>query len=99
MYVGHLELYTQFLSPKRQLTRYLIILEPFGPDSQNITDINSVTFYGKFDGERGIQTMRCGDYTYEQFVTPEWNHFVELAVRRGGPAARIMNAEREGYIK
>ena len=40
--------------------------EPFGPDSQNITDINIVIFYGKFDGERGIQTMRCGDYTYEQ---------------------------------
>ena len=43
--------------------------------------------------------MRCGDYTFEQFVTPEWNRFVELAVTKGGPAARIMNAEQEGYIK
>ena len=58
----------------------------FGADSQNITDIDSVIFYGKFDGERGIQTMRCGDYTLEQFVTPEWNRFIESAVRKGGPA-------------
>ena len=49
--------------------------------------------------ERGIQTMRCGDYTYDQFVTPEWKQFVEFAVRKGGPASRIMNAEQEGYIK
>lgn len=72
---------------------------PFGADLQNITDIGSVTFNGKFDGERGIQNIRCGDYTYEQFITPEWNHFAELAVRKGGPASRIMNAEQEGYIK
>ena len=43
--------------------------------------------------------MRTGDYTYEQFIQPEWNHFVELAVRKGGPAARLTNAEQEGYIK
>ena len=30
---------------------------PFGADSQNITDINSVTFYGKFEGERVFK--RC----------------------------------------
>lgn len=72
---------------------------PFGADSENITDKDSVTFYGKFEGERGIQTMRCGDYTLEQFVIPEWSRFVELAVRKGGPASRIMNAEAEGYIK
>ena len=52
---------------------------PFGADSQNITDINSVTFYGKFDGERGIQSMRTGDYSYEQFIPPEWNRFPRIS--------------------
>lgn len=84
---------------KKTVDKILNNPEPFGPDSQNITDINSVTFYGKFDGEKGIQTMRCGDYSYEQFIQPEWNRFVELATRRGGPAARLTNAEAEGYIK
>ena len=84
---------------KKTVDKILNDPNPFGADSENITDKDSVTFYGKFEGERGIQTMRCGDYTFEQFVTPEWNRFVELAVRKGGPAARIMNAEQEGYIK
>ena len=84
---------------KKTVDKILNDPNPFGADSQNITDINSVTFYGKFDGERGIQSMRCGDYSLEQFVQPEWNHFVELATRRGGPAARLTNAEQEGYIK
>ena len=86
---------------KKTVDKILNNPEPFGPDSENITDINSVIFYAKIDGsmERGIQTMRCGDYTYDQFVTPEWKQFVELAVRKGGPASRIMNAEQEGYIK
>src|SRR6476619_733441 len=80
---------------KKTVDKILNNPEPFGADSQNITDINSVTFYGKFDGERGIQTMRTGDYSYEQFIQPEWNHFVELATRRGGPAQRLTNAEAE----
>ena len=84
---------------KKTVDKILNDPNPFGADSENITDKDSVTFYGKFEGERGIQTMRCGDYTFEQFVTPEWNRFVELAVRKGGPAIRIMNAEQEGYIK
>ena len=67
---------------KKTVDKILNNPEPFGPDSQNITDINSVIFYGKFEGERGIQTMRCADYTYEQFIVPEWKQFVELAVRK-----------------
>ena len=43
---------------KKAVERYLTIPIRFGADSQNITDINSVTFYGKFDGETRIQTMR-----------------------------------------
>ena len=35
---------------------------------------------------RGIPTFRCPDYTYDQFVTPKWTDFVELAIRPGGPA-------------
>ena len=84
---------------KKVVDKILNDKELFGADSQNITDIDSVTFYGKFNGERGIQTMRCGDYSYEQFIISEWNHFVELATRRGGPALRLTNAEQEGYIK
>ena len=86
---------------KKVVDKILNSPEPFGADSQNITDIDSVTFYGKFDGamERGLANFRCAGYTYEQFVTPAWNHFVELATRRGGPATRLTNAEQEGYIK
>ena len=43
--------------------------------------------------------MRTSDYSYEQFIIPEWNRFTELALRRGGPAQRLTNAEQEGYIK
>ena len=82
---------------KKTVDKILNNPEPFGADSQNITDIGSVAFYGKFDGERRIPTMRTSDYSYEQFIQPEWNHFAELAVRKGGPAARMTNAE--GYIK
>lgn len=48
---------------------------PLGPDSVNITHRNKVKFYGKFNG------FRCHDYTYEQFVTPKWSDFMELATR------------------
>ena len=73
---------------------------PFGADSENITgDKDSIAFYGKFDGERGLSNFRCTGYTYEQFVTPEWNRFVELATRRGGPANLLTNSEQENYIK
>ena len=41
---------------KKTVDKILNDPSPFGPDSQNITDINSVAFYGKFDGERGIPT-------------------------------------------
>ena len=71
---------------KKVVDKILNDPNPFGADSENITDKDSVSFYGKFDGERGIQTMRTGDYSYEQFVTPEWNHFAELATgRKVGP--------------
>ena len=39
---------------KKTVDKILNDPNPFGADSQNITDLNSVTFYGKFDGERGI---------------------------------------------
>jgi len=84
---------------KKAVDKILNNPEPFGPDSQNITDIESVVFYGKINGERGLADFRCAGYTYEQFVTPEWKQFVELATRRGGPASRLTNAEQEGYIK
>ncbi len=64
---------------------------PFGPDSINSTDKSKIVFYGKFDHELGMQSFRCGDYTYEQFVVPEWKTFLDLATRPGGPANRIQN--------
>ena len=71
---------------------------PLGPDSVNITKPNKVIFYGKFDGFRGIPTFRCSDYTYDQFVTPKWNDFVELAIRPGGPASRIPVKQKPSFI-
>ncbi|MGA7976304.1 MAG: hypothetical protein WB975_03635 [Nitrososphaeraceae archaeon] len=65
---------------------------PLGPDSVNITHRNKVKFYGKFNG------FRCHDYTYEQFVTPKWNDFVELAIRPGGPASRIAVKQKPSFI-
>ena len=86
---------------KKTVDKILNDPNPFGADSQNITDIDSVAFYGKFDGaiERGLQTMRCGDYSYEQFTQTLWSQFTELATRRGGPASRLTNSEQETYIK
>ncbi len=84
---------------KKTVDKILNDANPFGADSENITDKDSVMFYGKFDGERGLSNFRCTGYTLEQFVTPEWSRFVELATRRGGPAAILTNAEQEGYIK
>jgi hypothetical protein len=65
--------------------------QPFGPDSINVTENYRVIFYGKFDRVLGVQSFRCGDYTYEQFVVPEWKRFVELALREGGPTEREQN--------
>lgn len=59
---------------------------PFGEDSLNITDKEKVIFYGKFDQTFENASFRCAGYTYDQFVTPEWKHFLELATRKGGPA-------------
>jgi hypothetical protein len=59
---------------------------PFGPDSINITDKEKVIYYGKFDQTIDSASFRCAGYTYDQFVTPEWKHFLELATRKGGPA-------------
>ena len=68
---------------------------PFGPDSINITNPNSVVYYGKFDNtidsSLGVPSFRCGLYSYEQFITPEWKAFVELALREGGPPGREQN--------
>jgi len=71
---------------------------PLGPDSINITKPNKVIFYGKFDGFRGMPSFRCADYTYEQFIIPNWSDFAELAIRPGGPAARIPIKEKPQFI-
>ena len=63
----------------------------FGPDSINMTERGRVIFYGKFDRVLGVQSFRCGDYIYEQFIVPEWKRFVELALREGGPTGREQN--------
>jgi hypothetical protein len=34
----------------------------------------------------GILNFRCADFTYEQFIVPEWKTLVELAIKRDGPA-------------
>lgn len=70
---------------------------PFGADSENITNIDSVKFYGKFDNTTESSSFRCGNFTYEQFVTPEWRTFFELATRRGGPPG-LREDQKDKYV-
>ncbi len=67
---------------------------PFGPDSQNVTDKESIKYYGFIKG-LGIESFRCGDYNYEMFVTPEWKRFVEIATQEGGPQHRVRYPDEE----
>ncbi len=67
---------------------------PFGPDSLNVTDKESIKYYGFIKG-LGLESFRCGDYTYSQFVTPEWKQFVELAIQEGGPQKRVRYPDEE----
>lgn len=71
---------------KAEVDKYLKGEHPFGPDSINITDPDNVVFYGKFEHvDSGTMPFRSNTYSYEQFVTPEWRQFAELACRPGGP--------------
>ncbi len=83
---------------KKAVDDILFNEHPFGKDSLNITDPDKLMFYGS--NQLGIMPFRCGDYTYEQFVTPEWKQFVELAIRPGGPANRKLIAvgEKQQHI-
>ncbi len=68
---------------------------PFGPDSINTTDKDAIIYYGKLSNILGLQNFRCADFTYEQFVIPEWKAFVGLAIQEGGPAQRIRYPDEE----
>jgi hypothetical protein len=70
---------------------------PFGPDSLNVTDKASVIYHGKFENILGVQNFRCGDYTYDQFIVPEWKQFVQLAIQEGGPQKRKYYEEPPRY--
>lgn len=43
----------------------------------------------------GLESFRCGAFTYDQFVVPEWKRFVEIAIQEGGPAQRIRYPDEE----
>lgn len=62
---------------------------PFGPDSINVTDVDKIVYYGKFQNILGLQSFRCADYDYYQFVVKGWKQFVALAIQEGGPQRRI----------
>jgi hypothetical protein len=72
---------------------------PFGPDSVNITDPDRVVFYGKFENILGVQNFRCADFTYDQFIVPEWKQFVQLAIQEGGPQRRVRYEETGAFIR
>jgi hypothetical protein len=82
---------------KKEVDRILTSEHPFGADSINITDPSKVVFYGRFDNLLGVMSFRCADFTYEQFVEPSWQKFVELAIRPGGPANRKPKEEPAPY--
>ena len=66
---------------KKNVDEILYNEHPFGEDSINVTNLEDVKFIGKINGVLGIMNFRSGGYTYEQFITPEWKQFVELAIR------------------
>jgi hypothetical protein len=82
---------------KKAVDSILFNEHPFGPDSLNVTDKARVLFYGKVEGT-GLSPFRCAGYTYEQFVNTDWNEFVELAIRPGGPANRIPRKLKPQFI-
>lgn len=94
------EVYTIPFS-KETVDKLLQGAHPLGPDSINITDPSKVIFYGKIDHVLGVQSFRCADYDYNQFVTPKWDDFVKLAIQPGGPAKRTpwWMGEPEEFIK
>ena len=73
---------------KKEVDKFLFGEHPLGADSMNITNPDNVVYNGKFEGIRGVSGFRCNDYTYDQFVTPGWEQFLELARKSGGPASR-----------
>lgn len=82
------EVYTIPFS-KAAVDKILQSQHPFGPDSINITDTAKVIYVGKISNVLGVSTFRCADYSYEQFVVPEWKTFVDLATQYGGPTGRL----------
>jgi len=76
---------------KTKVDEILEAEHPFGPGSISMTERGRAMFYGKFDRVLGVQSFRCGDYNYEQFIVPEWKRFVELALRKDGPTGREQN--------
>ena len=83
---------------KTEVDKLLKGEHPFGPDSVNITDLSKVVFYRKLEGILGVMNFRCADYTYEQFIVPEWKKFAELATKRGGPANRAYYEDTGQFI-
>ena len=88
---------------KANVDKYLLDAHPFGPDSENITDINSVRYYGKFTNEdTGTVSHDDDTYSSEQFILPSWREFCDLDSRQGGPRAKsnakyraIVNGEEQ----
>lgn len=70
---------------KQAVDKILKSEHPFGEDSLNITDPDKILYYGHFDNTIDSAAFRCAGFTYDQFVTPEWKRFLELATRKGGP--------------
>ena len=58
---------------KQNVDKYLLDPHPFGPDSENITDINQVVYYGKFQHEdNAMMSHRDNTYSYDQLILRSW---------------------------
>lgn len=54
------------------------------------TDKKTIKYYGKFgDPDSLYRSERNSDFTYEQFVSTEWDDFEELYSREGGPRGKV----------
>ena len=74
---------------KENVDKYLLNPHPFGQDSLNITDKDSVVYYGKFTNtDTGTYSHDDDTYSYSQFCTSEWRDFCDLSSRQGGPRAK-----------
>ena len=81
---------------KQNVDKYILDPHPFGEDSENITNPDQVTYYGKFEHEDTAQVShRDNTFNYDQLKNTSWREFCDLSSRPGGPRNKKQYREVE----